>query len=484
VSLLVGIVVTLVATLAPARRATRVPPIAALSEGYGRAERRSRWATPLASILTLAGIVSMAIGLFGSLASSAALSLVGLGAALTFLGVALLSPRFVGPIAGAVGRPMEAARGITGRLARENSVRQPGRTAVTSAALMIGVALVTFASIFASSGKTTVDKAIDTGVRAQAIVQNQAGFGPFSARATDEVSRVPGVSSVTAVRFGRTRVDGKEKSITGIDPRTVTQLFHVDWKQGSNATMRDLKPGEALVSRGYAENGKIKVGETLQLRTPLSTTVPARVKGILDDKSGLTGDIVIPNSIVGSRFGIVKDDFVMVGFAGGRPDPATLKAVKATLDRSYPEAEALTSAEFKKQQGDQINQILALIYALLALAVIVSLFGIVNTLVLSITERTRELGMLRAVGMSRRQVRRVIRYEGVIVAVIGGVIGLVVGIVLSVLVTRAIPDFSLSIPIVQLLLVLILSAVAGVLASILPARRASRLDVLESLAYE
>jgi putative ABC transport system permease protein len=484
VSLLVGTLVTLVATMAPALRATRVPPIAAISEGYQRETRRHRFATPLASLLTAAGLVLMGIGLFGGMAASAALSFVGFGAIATFLGVALLSPRLVGPIASVVGAPMEKARGLTGRLARENSVRQPGRTAVTAAALMIGVALVTFASVFAAGAKTTINNAIDNGSRAQAVIQNQNGFGSFTPQATRDVSQVAGVHDVAAVRFGEARFKDDDLGITGVDPATFSSLYHAEWQQGSDATMRSLGPGEAIVSKGFAEDHSVKVGETLTLRSGLERDVPLKVIGILDDKGGLTGNLTVANQDLASQFGFRKDGFVFVGFDGSRPAGETLAEIRKILDDRYPEAEALTNQEFKDEQAGQIDQLLALIYALLALAIIVSLFGIVNTLVLSISERTRELGMLRAIGMSRRQVRRVIRYEAVIVAVIGGAIGLGVGIVLSLLVTRAIDGFALSIPVGQLIFVLIASALAGVLAAILPARRASKLDVLESLAYE
>ena len=192
VSLLVGTVVTLLSTIAPAIRATRVAPLAALREGFSSEHKRSRWATPLASVLTVGGLGVMAIGLFASLKPNAALSLMGLGAVLTFLGVAFLQPRLVGPIAGFVGAPFERLRGITGRIARENTVRQPGRTAVTAAALMIGVALVTFASVFAGSAKTTFRDAVTNGSKAQAVIQNTDGFGSFTTQATKAVQRDPG----------------------------------------------------------------------------------------------------------------------------------------------------------------------------------------------------------------------------------------------------------------------------------------------------
>jgi putative ABC transport system permease protein len=456
VSLLVGTIVTIISTLAPAIRATRVPPLAALREGLDREHRRSRWSTPLALLLTAGGLAMMAVGLFGSLKSNAALSLMGLGAVATFLGVALLSPRLVGPIAGFVGRPFERFRGITGRIARENTVRFPGRTAVTAAALMVGVALVTFASVFAAGAKTTIRDAVTNGSKAQAVVES-SNFGSFSAQATQAVRQVPGVKETSTIRFGQGRVAGEKKGVTGVDPRTFADLYHAEWKQGSDATVRSLKPGEVIVSRGYSDSKSVKVGDTLKVQTPQRPALPLKVIGIVDDKGGLLGPLTVTNAVLEREFGVRRDG---------------------------PEAESKTNQEFIKQQEGQIDQLLALIYALLAMAIIVSLFGIVNTLVLSISERVRELGLLRAIGMSRRQVRRVVRYEAIITAQIGAVIGLVLGIVLGVLVTRAIDGFKLSIPIGTLIALLILAAFAGVLAAILPARRASRLNVLESLAYE
>jgi putative ABC transport system permease protein len=295
---------------------------------------------------------------------------------------------------------------------------------------------------------------------------------------------VPGVKDTGALRFGEARVDGAKRGVTGVDAATFAALYHTDWVDGGGGTVARLGPGRVIVSKGYAESRGLKVGQTITIETATRKTVRPQIIGIINDRGGLTSNVLVDNGTAERDYGLRKDGFVLVGFDRSRPDAQVLTSVRRLLDAQYPEAQAKTKGEFVKQQEDQINQLLGLIYALLALAIIVSLFGIVNTLVLSISERTRELGLLRAIGMSRRQVRRVIRYEAVITALIGGVIGLALGVVLSVLVGKAINDFTLTIPAGQLVFVLILAGIAGVLAAILPARRASRLDVLESLAYE
>ena len=474
VSLAVGVIVTLVSSLAPALRATRVPPVAALREGVALpATRSSRLAFPLALVLTGLGVAAIVVGLFAGLGDSPALLCVGLGAGATFLGVALLSPRLVGPIASVVGWPIEKRFGVTGRLARENTVRQPGRTAVTSAALMVGVALVAFATIFAAGAKSTINDAIDAGLRGQAVLQNQDGFSPFASAATQRVAGIDGVGSVAALRFVDARVDGQEEGVTGVDARTFPALY--------KTALPPLTDTTVVVGKDYAEEHALGVGDTVRLTTATARQLALRVAGVIDDKGLLLGDLTISNDLVTRDFGQTKDSLVIVGYTGG---PATKRAIDAAIRTDFPQVEALTAEEFKDNQSGQVDQLLVLIYALLALTVIVAMFGIVNTLVLSVTERTRELGMMRAIGTSRRQVKRVIRYEAVITAMIGGVLGIVLGVFLALLVSRTIDDFSLTIPYVLLLVLFLAAALAGVIAAVLPARRASRLNVLEALAYE
>ena len=488
VTVVVGTVVSLVASVAPAVRAMRVPPVEALREGAVPIARGSgRRMAIVAGLLLAIGVGLMCVGLFGSLKSdSAAISFMGGGAALTFLAVALLSPRLVRPLASVIGRPIERMTGITGQLARENSIRQPGRTAVTAAALMIGVALVTFASIFAAGAKATINGAIDANLKSAFVVQNTDGFSPFSPEVLRTVDRVQGVSSVSGVRFSEAKVKGVggNQSVSSIDPETFLGLYKLDMKEGGEAAVRNLGPDQVIVKKGYADSHDTNIGDTLQITTPIGKRIAPRVIGIAQDKGGLLANLTVTNDVAQTQFGEPKDAFGLVGTDPGADQAAVKKQISSILDQRYPEAEVLTNQEFKDDIAGQVNQLLGLIYALLALAIIVSLFGIVNTLVLSISERTRELGMLRAIGTSRKQVKRVIRWEAVITALIGGVLGVVMGVVLAILFTRPLDDFTLSIPVPSLIVVLILAGLAGVGAAVLPARRASKLDVLEALAYE
>jgi len=491
VSVLVGTVVTVASALAPALRATRVPPIEALREGVAPTLKGpSRLTTILAALLTATGVALMCLGLFGHQSETAALSLMGGGVAATFLGVALLSPYLVRPLASAVGRPIQRVAGITGRLARENTMRQPGRTAVTAAALMIGVALVTFASIFAAGARESIAKAVDENLTAGLVVQSDDGFSPFSAGALAAVRRVDGVGRVSPIRFSRAEGRGPSQdlgkpSVTGVDPATFRSLYQVEILQGGEQAMRALSTGRvAIAAKRFAEDHDLHPGSVVRLRTPTNAVIGVRIAGVYDDKGGLLANLAFDNRELAREFGETKDSFGLVGIRPGQNLQAVERRVKAVLDRAYPATDVLTAKEFKDQQSGQVNQLLGLIYALLSLAIIVSLFGIVNTLVLSISERTRELGMLRAIGTSRRQVKRMIRWEAVITALIGGLLGAVLGTILAVLFTRPLDGFVLSIPVANLLVLLVLAGLAGVLAAVLPARRAAKLDVLDALAYE
>ncbi len=486
VSLAVGTGVTLIAGLAPALRATRVQPVDALREGVALPPGRlSRYALPASVAVLLAGIALLIGGLAGG---GGALAL-GVGALVVFIGIALLSPRLVPPLARILGR-LVTWRGVTGRLARENAMRQPGRTAVTAAALMIGVALVTFVSVLAAGTKASINRAVDASFAGDLIVENsQATNGQGIPTAIAPALRqVPGIARVTPIAFtlGRVQGLGGNSSVTAIDPSSFGQVYRIDWQHGSNATLAQLGTSGTILTKRFADANGFKLGQTLSVLTAADRRVALRVVGIATDNARLLGNLTVTLALSRQAFGQRDDALDFVAYARGATNAQVQPAVERLLSARFPQARSRTAAQFKRDQAGQINTLLALIYVLLALAVIVSLFGIVNTLVLSIYERVRELGLLRAIGTSRRQIRQMVRYEAIITALIGGVIGLVVGVLFAIVITRplAADGFVLSIPIPTLIILLVAAALAGRWAAVLPARRAARLDILAALASE
>ncbi|MGI8593304.1 MAG: ABC transporter permease [Solirubrobacteraceae bacterium] len=489
VSLLVGVVLTVVSSLAPALRATRVPPIAALREGAVLPRGRiARLSTPLAVTGLALGAVLILLGLFAGTGGSSSAALVGAGAAVIFLAVALLSKYLVRPLASVVGIPMERLRGMTGRLARENATRNPGRTASTAAALMIGMALVTFVTILAAGIKESVADSVEKGLTGAFVVQNPDGRSAIPGATAGALRQVPGIDTVIETRFSQAKVRGIKgtDSVTGVDPQALSSIYRVDWKKGSDATLRAIGPADAVVKDKWATDNDIKVGQTLTVLTPSDRTIRLTVKGTYEDDAQLLTDLTVSNATIVRDFGSKDVAVALAGVVPGQSVDAVKKRAETSLEARFPSVEVLTKKEFTDDVASQINQLLSLFYVLLGLAVIVSLFGLVNTLALSIYERTRELGMVRAIGMSRRQVRTTVRYESVITALIGAVLGLVLGVLFAIAMTPTLADqgLKIAIPVGTLIVLALLAAIAGVLAAVGPARRASHLDMLKALAYE
>ena len=490
VSLIVGVVVTLVAALVPALRATRVTPMAALRESELQDTKpRSRVVTVVALVVGFAGLAMMLIGLFGGIEDSgSAAGLLGGGAALMLFGVSLFSPRLVRPLASLTGRPLERLRGLTGRLARENAMRKPGRTATTAAALMIGLALVVFVTIFAAGLKTSVAKTIDESFRGEIVLQNSDGFSPIPREAVTRAGEIDGVDTVSSITYatGALPDGGQNVRVAAVDPATLGSVLALTFTERrplgagrTRAARRDR--GRELRSRSGAQGGRHAAPAHAARANGHASGCVGTVEGELD----LLGKAIVDESAT-RQFGRLQPSFALARLAPDASPKQVQDEMDAELKEDFPTVEVQNQSQLKDQQEEQVNSLLGLVYALLSLAVIVSLFGIVNTLALSIHERTRELGMLRAVGMSRRQVRTMVRYEAVITALIGAILGTVLGVIFAVLVSRPLADegFKLSYPVGTLLTLLVLAALAGVVAAIGPARRASRLDVLRALAYE
>ena len=488
VSLLVGIVVTLLASLVPAVRSTRVPPLAALRATASAPSRRRRLLGIGASLLLgAAGLAMILIGLFGSASAGTAAGLIGGGAVVMIFAVSFFSPYLVRPLAAIAGWPLERVRRLLGRLARENSQRNPSRTAVTAAALMIGLTVVAFVTVFAAGLKSSVAQVVNENFAGGLVIQNSDGFSPIPAGAARTARRIPGVSMVATIRREQAKLlpGGSSTKVSAPSP-DVQRLVDIEWKQGGPATLRRLRNGQAIVSEGFASDHGLTVGDRFRLLSQTRRRPSFEVAGEFASKLEVFGSVLITQAAMARELGQRQDTIDFVETAPGT-NPAEVQARLARgVEAAFPVAEVLNQQELKESREEQVDQLVNLVYALLLLAIVVSLFGIANTLALSIHERTRELGMLRAIGMTRRQVRTMIRYEAVITALIGAILGMALGLVFAALIAQPLKDegFTLSYPVGSLIGLLVFAALIGVIAAIPPARRASRLDVLESLQYE
>jgi putative ABC transport system permease protein len=487
VSLLVGTLVTLAAGLFPAVRATRVPPIAAVREGATLPRGRLARFTPYVAVVVVAlAVVALS---YASLADDVAtgdrFALLGIGVLALFVGVAMLSSRLVVPLTKVVGVPARRLGGVAGRLADGNAQRNPGRTAATAAALMIGIALVTFVAVLAQGLRVSNKDAIERQIQADLIVTSQDGYSEFPAAVGDAIEDAGGVETVSNVRQDIAEIAGDGANLTGLDAR-IEDVYGFRWKEGSDELLSQLGDDGAVVPHNVAEDKDLAVGDTLAVRSTANEKKDFVVRGIYEGSPfyPLLGSASVSQAAFDRLYERPRNRFTLVNLPGGPSEAA--KADLESAVEGFPDARIQTRPEWIDKEDQEMSEFLLLLYVLLALSVVISLFGMVNTLALSVFERTRELGMLRAVGMTRRQVRRMVRHESVITALIGAALGLPLGIFLALLVTRALAQYDLqfAIPTVSLIVFVVVAIVSGLLAAVLPARRAARLRVLEALQYE
>jgi putative ABC transport system permease protein len=487
VSLLVGTIVTLVASIRPARRATRVPPIAAVREGSVLPP--SRWAkygTATSLTVLVAAIVMVSLGaLAGGLATGPRLLLLGLGVLLLFVGVSMNASKVVRPLSEVLGAPARSVGGAPGILARDNAMRNPARTASTASALMIGLALVTFVAIFGQGLRSSFEDAVNKLFVGDYALTSTNTFTPITAEAGQTLAGRPGVHDVTAIRAGSARYLKSNNQLTAVQPN-LNKTVAMEWTQGDNGVPGKLGMDGFFSSKDYVKDHHLSLGSPITLEFPSGKTATVKLKGVWDEPKGGSpfSHVTISTALFDKYTPRPVDEMVLMNTPGGVSDANTAK-----LDgyvQGFADAKIQTRDEFKSNFEAPINKLLNLLYALLALSVIVSLVGIINTLVLTVFERTREIGMLRAVGMTRRQVRMMIRYESIVTSLMGATLGMAVGLFLAALITHALSSSGIvfAVPWIQIVYFVLAAIVVGVLAAVIPARRAARLNVLQALQYE
>ena len=470
VSLVVGTVVTVVSAILPAYQASKIAPVAAMADDPGQTPTSlRRRAVAGGSVLTV-GLLLLAGGLF----AHAGIAAVGAGAAVTFVGVAMLAPFVAAPLARALGAPLP---NITGHLAKENAARNPRRTAATASALMVGLAVVAAIATLGASALASFNGIFDRAITADYVLVSSGGSGSsFSAAVEPAAQAAPGVVAVSPLRSVPFHDGGATRTVSGIDPVAGPQVFRLDMVTGSISA---LAKGQVLIDTKAAKSHHLKVGDTLQMGFA-ATGVKSIVVGGTYKTNQFVGNYAFSSQLAAANVNQVQDDalFVKTQASG----PAESSALAGALS-SYPNVSVKTAAQFKADQKKSLDSVLAIVYVLLS--IIIALIGVVNTLALSVIERTREIGLMRAIGAQRRQIKRMIRGEAVLVSLIGAILGLVLGTALGAAIVSALSSTgidTLAIPVSTIVVVVLLTAVFGVVAAVWPARRAANLDVLQAIA--
>jgi putative ABC transport system permease protein len=487
VPILVGTIVTVLAAFIPGLRATKIPPIAALREGSTLPRSRwSRFSPYIGGLLGLIGIGSIAAGFSSNGAVGQRIGAIAFGALAILIGVGMLTRFVIRPLARALGWPIQKLAGNSGKLGRENAMRNTSRTATTAAALTVGVGLVVFISVFVAGLKGSFIDALDNTLRSDLIVVNE-GFTPLPTGVVKASEAAPGVDSALGIGFAEVRLDsGTTETLSAVDPAQAASLVTFDWQNGgSDQLLGRLGTDGAIVERDFAKTHNLRTGTRFGITTLDGKKARFRVLGEYRDPQLFTG-FVVANAAY-DRLVVDKEvGVLLVKFAGGVATKDGKAAVESALKATYPSAKVRTNQEYKDFVGKQINQILTIFYALLAFSIVISLFGVLITLLLAVYERTREIGMLRAIGTTRGQMRSIIFSESAITCAIGGIIGIGVGLLFGYLIARGLENegIQFSVPVGTIIVVFVLAVLAGLLAALAPARRAAKLQPLEALHYE
>jgi putative ABC transport system permease protein len=475
VSLAVGVGVTVLSALGPARRAVRVSPMDALGGGWHDADTTPRRRAITGSGLVLVGLAFLGLGL-----AKPAVSVVGVGAAAIFIGLATVAPILARPLASAIGRPLVRMLGVAGRIGRENSMRNPRRTAQTAAALMVGMALVSTIAIYGSSASTSATASFDNAVRADLIVSTASNdeAGNISPALPHVLAAIPGVTASTVIYGGQFEVGQTVEQLKAVPSHGLARTVIVHMVSGS---IDSLSNGRLLVDSATADTDHLAVGEPVIVKFALTGSTTMRVGGIYQPNAAI-GSYLIGNAFYQSHYADPTPAAVLLDTHGSQRVERSVRHAIAP----YRGLQVQTAAQFKESETAQVNQIVGLVYALLALAVLIALIGIVNTLMLSVLERTREIGLLRAVGMRRRQVRTMVRTEAVILAAFGAIVGLLLGMGLGVALVSSLRSegVTTTIPVTELVAFFVLACALGLGSATWPARRAARLDVLQAMATD
>jgi putative ABC transport system permease protein len=477
----VGLLITIVAGIGPSIRGSRVPPLAALRDVSIDRSDASRPRLVIGTLMTVAGVY---VVVSAALTGAGGLPIAGLGALLVVAGAVTLGPVVAKPISSVLGRPLARTRGMPGSLARRNAMRNPRRTSSTAAALLVGVGVVSLFTVFAASLKASIDDSVSQSFGGDLVIQSSGfGGGGLSPQLAGAIGELPEVSSATGMSYGEIQLDGSNglAGVTVADLAVMTQTLDIDPVDGD---LPGLSGAEIAVSTKYAEDHDLAVGDPMTARFQDGQQVDMTVGATYDDPE-LVGDLTVPKDLWADHSIQVIDTNVLVALADGVSVDDGEQAVQAVADR-FGKPEVMDRQEYIDVATAGVDGMLTLVYVMLALAIIIALMGIANALSLAIHERTRELGLLRAVGTTRRQMRSMVRWESVLVALLGAVGGIAVGTFLGwALVKAADADGFISVfqvPVGSLAVVLLVGALAGALAAIRPARRAARLDILEAIA--